>query len=266
LSVEQAAEASGIDIGEARMHAADDDKNPPPAAAYELLYDPDARAAASANKEPVMAKNDGDAEEVKKPDAKKAFDIYDKQIKPKLAVIDTKRGECSQPWSDIKEHANYPRPVMNFLLALERIDDEAKQQHYLLALSEGLQERGLKLEVDLVMKAQGKNDAPIVPAEQPAADDGLVTLGDDDGAAAPGDKPDDLPFEASEDELARQSGRRVRDSQDEADAQAMQSADGTGAAARAAMKAADTPTPAPAPAGRRRAGRPKAGGHLAAVH
>jgi len=215
-----------------------------------------------------MAKNDGDAEEVKKPDAKKAFDIYDKQIKPKLAVIDTKRGECSQPWSDIKEHANYPRPVMNFLLALERIDDEAKQQHYLLALSEGLQERGLKLEVDLVMKAEGKTNAAIVPAEQPNSGDGLATLEDEDGSAEPGKEPGDLPFEASEDELAQQSGRRVREAQEEADAKAVQTSDGSGAGARAAMKSAETPSPAPAPApaGRRRAGRPKAGGHLAAVH
>lgn len=36
-TVEDAAESAGISIGEARLHAAEDEKNPPPAEAYELL-------------------------------------------------------------------------------------------------------------------------------------------------------------------------------------------------------------------------------------
>jgi uncharacterized protein (UPF0335 family) len=36
-SVEDAAELAGMSIGEARLHAKDDAKNPPPAEAYELL-------------------------------------------------------------------------------------------------------------------------------------------------------------------------------------------------------------------------------------
>lgn len=140
------------------------------------------------------ARDDDRTEEYKRPDAAKAFEIYDKQIKPKLARIDTARGECSQPWQDIKEHAHFPRPVMNFLIMLENIDDDAKRDHFLLALSGGLSHRKLFLPRDLVTIADGEDGGSVVPAGERARLR-LATLGGDDG------------FEAGEDELAAQRER-----------------------------------------------------------
>lgn len=148
----------------------------------------------------VAKASEQDNQEYKRPDAEKAFEIYDKQIKPKLTKIDTARGELSQPWQDIKEHANFPRPVMNFLIALENIEDDAKRDHYLLALSGGLQHRKLFLPRDLVTMADGDAGGPVVPsAERPAMK--LVGVDDDDDVA------NDEFTEATEEELARQEGR-----------------------------------------------------------
>ena len=135
-----------------------------------------------------------DNQEYKRPDAAKAFQIYDTQIKPKLTKIDTARGECSQPWQDIKEHANFPRPVMNFLISLENIEDDAKRDHFLLALSEGLAHRKLFLPRDLVSIADGNEGGPIVQSEERPA---MKLVGVDDFD------------EASEEELAAQEGRKV---------------------------------------------------------
>jgi hypothetical protein len=144
----------------------------------------------------VAKASEMDNQEYKRPDAAKAFDIYDRQIKPKLVKIDTARGELSQPWQDIKEHANFPRPVMNFLIMLENIDDDAKRDHYLLALSGGLNHRKLFMPRDLVTMADGEEGGPVVPSEDRPQ---MKLVGVDDFE------------EASPDELAAQEGRRGND-------------------------------------------------------
>jgi len=144
--------------------------------------------------------------EYKRPDAAKAFDIYDKQIKPKLTKIDTARGECSQPWQDIKEHANFPRPVMNFINMLDGIEDEAKRDHFLLALDAGLAHRKLFKPRDLVSMADGAEGGSIVPSEDRPRPK-LVGVDDTND------------FEASEEELAGQKPRA-----DEAEAKAFKKA------------------------------------------
>lgn len=162
-------------------------------------------------KEPIMGaaaeREEQTSTEYQRPNAAAAFDIYDKQIKPKLVRIDTARGELSQPWQDIKEHAHFPRPVMNFLINLENIEDDEKRDHYLLALAGGLQHRKLFLPRDLVTMADGNEGGPIVPTgERP----GLRLATDNDA--------DD--FEASEDELAAQRDRPGQDFSDEDQAEA----------------------------------------------
>lgn len=137
--------------------------------------------------------DDGVSGQQPRPDAAKAFEIYDKQIKPKLVKIDTARGECSQPWQDIKEHAHFPRPVMNFIIALENIDDEAKRDHYLLALSEGLRHRELFLPRDLVTMADGAAGGSIVGSESRARPK-LATLD--------GEFPMGVPSDGTETDLA----------------------------------------------------------------
>lgn len=136
--------------------------------------------------------------EYQRPDAAKAFEIYDKQIAPKKAHISTLTGDCSQPWADIKDHAHFPRPVMNFLLNLEAIDDDAKRDHHLLALSEGLKHRKLYIPRDLVTIADGNDGDEIVPTGERKRPH-LTAI---DG----GGEPDDFD-EATEEELAAQEGR-----------------------------------------------------------
>ncbi len=132
--------------------------------------------------------------EYKRPDAAKAFDIYDKQIKPKMAHLATLKGDLSQPYDDIKEQANYPRKVLNFIVGLDELED-AKRDHFLLALSEGLRHRGYFIPRDLVTIMEDQDGNEIVPAGSRAEDGDMFA---DDG--------DDFD-EASEEELASQEAR-----------------------------------------------------------
>lgn len=234
-TLEEACAATGNIIGpaEGRLILDHDAKNPPSEECFELLYDPDARAAASQPKEAEVAtaakteepQNGG---EYKRPDAAKAFQIYDEQIKPKLVRIDTTRGELSQPWQDIKEHAHFPRPVMNFLISLENIEDEAKRDHYLLALSDGLRHRKLFLPRDLVTMADGEDGADIVQmADRRKPRLATLPLNPSDGTetdlaeAGEGDEPeeggDDDFTEATEEELAAQRDRPGHSDDEEAE-------------------------------------------------
>lgn len=157
-----------------------------------------------------MADEEQDNTEYKRPDAAKAFDIYDKQIAPKLTHLNTLKGDLSQPYDDIKQHANFPRKILNFIVGIENEEDDSKRDHLLLALAEGLKHRQLFLPRDLVTMAAGEDGDDIVPTGE-REDDGLLI--DDD----------EEDFEASEAELAKQEGRG-------------KPAAGTGAAAIAAMK------------------------------
>lgn len=142
-----------------------------------------------------MAKEEQDSGEYQRPDAAKAFDIYDKQIAPKLTHLSTLKGDLSQPYDDIKQHANFPRKVLNFIIGLENEEDDAKRDHLLLALAEGLRHRKLFIPRDLVTMAEGVDEDDIVPAGEREEVD---MFADDD---------DDEDFEASEAELAAQAGR-----------------------------------------------------------
>lgn len=144
-----------------------------------------------------MAKEEQDSGEYQRPDAAKAFDIYDKQIAPKLTHLSTLKGDLSQPYDDIKQHAHFPRKVLNFIIGLENEEDDAKRDHLLLALAEGLRHRKLFIPRDLVTMAEGVDEDDIVPAGEREDDDLLIDEDDDD----------DDGFEASEVELAAQAGR-----------------------------------------------------------
>lgn len=169
----------------------------PPAPAKETTM-----ARAKKKQEDKFDSGDGDGitGEYKRPDAAKAFEIYDKYIAPKNAQISTLTGDCSQPWQDIKKNAHFPRSVMNFLLALEGIDDDAKRDHHLLALSEGLKHRKLFLPRDLVTIADGDDGADIVPTgARPKPF--LAAVGTTNLREAVGFT------EADEEELSQQTGR-----------------------------------------------------------
>lgn len=140
----------------------------------------------------------GDIEgEYKRPNAKRAIEIFDEHISPKLTAMNTIKGDLKEPWQMVKDEANIPRSVFNFVQKLVDEDDDAKREHMLRSLRELLIAYDLTIEPDLVDQAYGHNSANIVQFGG-RRDPGLATLSDDD---------DDDDFEASEEELAQQEGR-----------------------------------------------------------
>lgn len=242
MPIEEAAPLSNMSLTEARMLAEIDRKNAPlPEAAFALLHDPDAPRAASPTepKEASMAKDDEEeGGEYKRPDAALAFKIYDQQIKPKEAHLATIKGDMSEPYQQIKDNAHFPRKVLNFIIALEN-EEDAKRDHLLLALSEGMKHRKLYLPRDLVTMANGDDGGNVIPFGDRDDDELLVDQDDDE------DSDEESPplaakeefTEASEQEVAKQSGRgRGRKKAD--------AAPGTGASARKAMSKAASDTAA----------------------
>ncbi|MXP24835.1 hypothetical protein GRI39_02080 [Altererythrobacter indicus] len=190
LSIKNAAEQAGMSLAEARLHHADYLKNPPPAEAFQLLYDP-ATLTATCRKDAIMAnaqrKEDGEGSgisgEYNRPDAKSAIKIYKSEIAPKKEHISTITGDLSDPYKRIKDDCNFPRKILDLLFQLYDMED-AKRDHWMLAFRLGCEELNLSVPRDLVSIAEGKDGESPIPTnerERPR----LVTV---DGAP---DKPDD---------------------------------------------------------------------------
>ena len=139
--------------------------------------------------------------EYKRPNAKRAAEIFEDHISPKLTHIATLKGDLKEPWQMLKDEANMPRKEFNYVQSLVEEDDDAKLEHRLRALRELLIHYGLTIQPDLVDTAQGHNSGNIVQFGERRAP-GIATLEDDEDD---GDEDDD--FEASEEELAMQEGR-----------------------------------------------------------
>lgn len=147
--------------------------------------------------------------EYQRPDAAAAFKIYETEVAPKKSVIAEKTGDLSDPYARIKDQCHYPRRILDFIVGLLAMED-AKRDHNLLALAEGLRVKGLTLPRDLVTMASGTDGDPVIPTAA-RAKPVLVAMG--------------IPSDGSETDLA--------------DA-AEDPAAGTGAAAMAAMNEAAT--------------------------
>lgn len=204
-TLEEACAATGntIEPAEGRIYLEMDRKNPPPEEAYRMLYDPEARKEddmTRGKKADDELENGSISGEYNTPDASKAFQIYDDHIAPKLAAMATLRGDCAEPWQNIKKLAHFPRPVMNFVIGLDNIDDDAKRDHYLLALHEALRIRGHALPADIATLADGSAGGAVVPIGGRNAPF-LAAITTDD---------DDEQFEATQGELDQQQGRPDR--------------------------------------------------------
>ena len=103
------------------------------------------------------------AGEYHRPDAQRAFKIYREEIAPKNAHMATIRGDLSDPHKRIKDECHYPRSVLDFLVRLNDME-EAKRDHWLLALNLGLKELDLRMPRDLVTIAEGKDGEPVIPS------------------------------------------------------------------------------------------------------
>lgn len=120
--------------------------------------------------------------EYKRPDAKRAIEIFDKHISPKLTQMATIKGDLKEPWQMLKDEANIPRSVFNFVQKLVEEDDDAKREHMLRSLRELLIAYNLTITPDLVDQANGHNSANIVQFGE-RRDPGIATLEDDEGEA-----------------------------------------------------------------------------------
>lgn len=153
--------------------------------------------------------------EYKRPDAAAAFAIYDKEIAPKQAHRQTLKGDMSDPYSRIKDNCHFPRKILDFTVALEKLED-AKRDHFLLALHEAFKHRGIAMPDDLVTRANGEEGGNVIPMGERAksqlatlqmgvpsdgTEDDLARAGEEIGAAK-----DDFE-EASKEELAAQTVR-----------------------------------------------------------
>jgi hypothetical protein len=139
--------------------------------------------------------------EYKRPNAARGVEIFEQHISPILTVINTKKGDLKEPWQLFKKESNIPRPVFNFVQKLVDEDDDFKREHMLRALRELLIHYDLTIPPDLVDQANGHNSANVVQFGQ-RKDPGLATLDDND---------DGDDFEASDEELAQQEGRKAAD-------------------------------------------------------
>ena len=180
-----------------------------------------------------------------RPDAKQALKILDSEIKPRKAFIQEKTGDLSDPYKRVKDQCHFPRSILDLIAKFDGMED-AKRDHNLLALHLALEERGYRRPVDLVSMAEGvQGNEPIVKAGATGGRPKLVTLadhtgGDDDLAEAGGAEPTDLnlgggdgnPFEATDEELAKQEGRGKSSAKGKGKSDPGY---GTGAAAMAAM-------------------------------
>lgn len=101
--------------------------------------------------------------EYHRPDAAAAWRIYNQQIKPKKVFIAEKRGDLSEPYSQIKDECHFPRSVLDFVVRLHDMED-TKRDHNLLALNLLLKEAGIVMPRDLVTMADGTDGESIIPA------------------------------------------------------------------------------------------------------
>lgn len=201
-TVEAASEASGIPLAEARLHHADDLKEPPPPECFEPIgpttkEDPMARTARK-------PKND-DSGEIKPKDFAQAKRIYLNDVKPAGTAQGEAMKEASDGYRAIKKTCHIQSTSARAAFRLVEMED-AKRDDWLRGFVGLLAEFNIDVEpVDLVDKMEGK-DKPRKPR--------LVTVPSDDsdlangGGSDPKDGSDGDEFtEATAEELAAQEGR-----------------------------------------------------------
>lgn len=209
-SIEDAAQAAGIGLGEARLHAADDDKNPPPPEAFELLSTPSTTEAAE---EAGMARGrkareaTEQVEEIKKKDFSSAVRAYREDILPAQAKVGEHAQEQSTAYKHIKKNCHIQPTAARQAFRLDQME-EAKRDDWLRGFVGLLRELKIPLEpvdlVDLAEKPDRYARPKPVLATMGIPSDGEETDLGDVGAQIAGEGEE---FEASDDELAQQAGR-----------------------------------------------------------
>lgn len=132
--------------------------------------------------------------EYKRPDMAAAIKIYKDEIAPKKEHMATIKGDLSEPHKRIKDECHCPRKILDFLFQLDDMED-AKRDHWLLALREGMRELKMFMPSDLVTMADGDAGGEVIPTGERKPHLVAVEAAKDDFD------------EASDEELAQQAGR-----------------------------------------------------------
>jgi hypothetical protein len=209
-SIEAAAESAGIEIGEARLIAAEDAKNPPPPSAFELLGQTPAEEADVAGRRKARAP-EASAEEIKKKDFAGAVRAYREDILPAQSKVGEHAQEQSTAYKHIKKHCHIQPTAARQAFRLDGME-EAKRDDWIRGFLGLLRELKIPLEsADLVDMAEGKTAAkkPALATMGIPSDGSETDLADaGEGDPKDGSDGDDGSFdEAGEDELAAQVGR-----------------------------------------------------------
>jgi hypothetical protein len=205
-TLDEACAATGNIIGreEGKIYLAADAKNPPPEEAYELLYDPDAKAAASDEKDVPMAtraKKDDEVEEVKVMDFDRAAKLYRGDIKSAKSEAASQNQTVGEAYKAIKKECHIqPQSAKAAIKAYEM--EEARRDDHLRGFCGMLNElAGFTLVTfhgrDLVDQAEGESDRPQMR---------LVGIDDEGDDPSVNDEADDFT-EATDEELAAQKPR-----------------------------------------------------------
>lgn len=227
--INYAATLAGIGIGEARLHAADDAKNPPPPEAFEPLSTPPALSCAPEvqPQENDMARTarkapDNNGGEVPTKDFALAVKLYREDIKGAANKVGEHAQEMSTAYKAIKKNAHIQPAAAKLAFKLLETED-AKRDDFLRCLNGLLAELKIGLEPDLVDQMQGgdnKGPAPVQSNARPRPQ--LVTVPPSDG---------------TETDLA-DAGEKVAQEKAKPKRAAAKAAAGTGLAAIQAMNAA----------------------------
>ncbi len=191
-SIADAAQIAGIGIGEATLHAAEDDANPPPPAAFELLGQSKGADMAS----PAVKDDEHDnGGEVPQMDFEGAVRTWRQDIKPAVSKQGDHAQEASTGYKHIKKNCHIQPAAAKLAFKLDGME-EAMRDDFLRGLNGLLKELKIFMPRDLMDLAEGKDGhEDVIPTGERARPQ-LVTVGDD--------------FEASEEELAKQTERKPR--------------------------------------------------------
>lgn len=177
-TIQAAAELAGMSIGEARIHAAQDIKNPPPAEAYELL--------GQTKKEPAMAgrrkarEPEQTSSEVAQPDIAKMKQIFIRDLKPAGEQSAKIRGDQSAAWKAVENDCHCNKQAAKALLKLMGESEELRDD-YLRTFLMGLKALDLVPSDDLVDLMEGDGEsgglmAGIVAGKKPMGTEGMPAL------------------------------------------------------------------------------------------
>ncbi len=209
-SIDAAAEVAGISPGEARLHAAEDDRNPPPPEAFALLGTPPAAEEADMAGRRKAREPGNNPEEIKTKDYASAVRAYRNDILPAQSKVGEFAQEQSTAFKHIKKHCHIQSGAAKAAFKLDGME-EAKRDDWLRGFVGLLRELKIPLEpVDLVDMAEGRQPAPMLATMGIPSDGTETDLADaaEDGGPKDGSDGDDGAFEeTAAPDLAKRAGR-----------------------------------------------------------